>query len=331
MEFLVKKPLHGLDMREQGNSLKLFDCHVHIWHHWFFKDFLSLINIYDVSKMLGIAQPKIKKRLEKQSFAENIVFAYFLSARAFAKLDIPKLLAQVDEAQEKDYSVIKIFFGPRFLDFNAKYDKPYRINDPQLDPVYSRIEDYGMKVLIHVADPDYWYQHKYTNQNKYGTKQDRLDDFVELVEQYTKITWISAHLGCLPENLPQLSDLLDRYPRLYVDTGSTRWMIRELGKNIPNTQKWIKKYQDRILWGSDISSFQLLPRPSFLFRKSRRKQFWGTRYWSHRLFWETSHQAPLPFADNDNPDGTQIHGLNLPEAILHKIYYNNAKNLLKLS
>jgi hypothetical protein len=102
-------------------------------------------------------------------------------------------------------------------------------------------------------------------------------------------------------------------------------MIRELGKDIDKTKQWIKKYQERILFGSDIGNIET--NPKFFLKKARREYFWASRYWSHRLFWETSYQAPLPFKDKDK--GETINGLALSKDILEKIYYENAINLLE--
>jgi hypothetical protein len=137
---------------------------------------------------------------------------------------------------------------------------------------------------------------------------------------------ISAHLGCLPENLTRLGELLDKYPKLFVDTASTRWMIRELGKDVKKSKEWFDKNQDRILFGSDLGNFEF--NLKFFLRKQCREYFWGSRYWSQRLFWETSHQAPLPFKDKDNSNWTNINGLHLSKSTLEKMYFKNAMNLL---
>ncbi|MHA1967009.1 MAG: hypothetical protein ACW964_04320 [Candidatus Hodarchaeales archaeon] len=39
---------------------------------------------------------------------------------------------------------------------------------------------------------------------------------------------------------------------MYADTTSTPWMIRELGKDVKESNEWFEKYQDRILFVSDL-------------------------------------------------------------------------------
>ena len=254
----------------------------------------------------------------------DIIFCNTLSSYDFLRFNVHKLRDQIDKAHTNEISWLKIFLGPMFQRFTRK-KSPFRINDDRLDTVYSLIKDYEMTVLMHVADPDISYNKVYRNLDKYGSKEDRINDFSNILEKFPKLTVISAHLGCLPENLNRLGLLLDNHPQLYIDTASTRWMIRELGNDVKKSKKWFEKYQDRILFGSDLGNFEF--NLKFFFSKNRRKFYWSSRYWSHRLFWETSHHAPLPFKDKDNPRGTMINGLQLSRSTLEKIYH---KNVMKL-
>jgi hypothetical protein len=284
---------------------------------------MEYIQRFGVEKILGIGNGDLKRKLQLKNMAYNIVFCDYLSSSDFLKFKIHKLQGQIDKAHTNEIRYLKIFFGPMSQMF-TRIKKPFRINDPRLDSVYSQIENYDMTVIVHIADPDISYMKKYRNTEKYGLKADRMNDFSNLLGRFPKIPVISAHLGCLPENLLRLGELLDNHPQLLVDTASTRWMIRELGKDVIKSQEWFEKYQDRVLFGSDLGNFEF--NPKFFLSKRRRQFFWGSRYWAQRLFWETSYQAPLPFKDKDNSEWTQINGLNLSQSTLEKIYQKNAKN-----
>ncbi len=320
--FSISNPLVSI---EDKHKYKIFDCHVHIWGHKYVKEYLEYIKKFGVERILGIGNRDLKRKLESNGIVDNIVFCESLSSYDFLKFNVHKLRDQIDKAHINEISHLKIFFGPIFQIF-LRNKSPFRINDHRLDPVYSYIEDYNLTVLMHVADPDISYLKKYKNIKRYGLKNDRINDFSAILENYPKITMISAHLGSLPENLKRLSELLDKHPQLYVDTASTRWMIRELGRDVKKSKEWFEKYQDRILFGSDLRNIEL--NLKFFLSKHRREYFWGSRYWSQRLFWETSHQTPLPFKDKDNPDWTKINGINLSKPTLEKMYYKNAMNLL---
>ncbi len=298
---------------------------MHLWGQRYLDEYLQYIKKFGVERILGIGGLDLKRKLESKNVINNIVFCDYLSSYDFLKFKVHKLQDQIDKAHESEINHIKIFFGPMLQYFNWNKNR-FRINDPRLDSIYSYIEDYDLTVIMHVADPDISYMKKYGKKHKYGLKEDRINDFSDILDRFPKIIMISAHLGSLPENLNRLSELLDKYPQLYVDTASTRWMIRELGKDVKKSKEWFEKYQDRVLFGSDLGNFEL--NIKFFLGKHHRKYFWGSRYWSQRLFWETSNQAPLPFKDKDNPKWTNINGLNLSSSALEKIYYNNAVKLL---
>jgi len=147
-----------------------------------------------------------------------------------------------------------------------------------------------------------------------------MEDFFDVLLRHPKLSMISAHLGCWPENLPYLGNKLDQFANFYLDTSSTRWMIRELGKNPEKSVKWLQKYADRLLFGCDIS----------IIKDFAPIEYWATRYWSQKLFWETNSQAPLAFPDADNPFGTIINGINLSQATLEQMYYKTAFNLFNI-
>jgi len=320
--FSVLNPLTKLEDKHQ---YKIFDSHVHIWGHRYLNEYVEYVKKFGVGKLLGIGDGDLKTKLESKGLANDIIFCTYLNSYDFLKFKVQKLQNQVDKAHTKEIRHLKIFLGPMFQKFT--HNKiPFRINDPRLDPVYSCIEDYDMTVIMHVADPDITYMKKYRNINKYGLKKDRINDFSNILERFPKIPIISAHLGSWPENLDRLGELLDQHSQLNLDTASTRWMIRELGKDLKKSKEWFEKYQDRILFGSDLGNFEF--NVKFFLSKHHRKYYWGSRYWSQRLFWETSYQAPLPFKDKDNPERTYINGLKLSQSTLEKMYFKNAKELI---
>ena len=306
-------------------NFQLFDSHVHLWRMKYVHDFVNYMESIGITHILVMANPKLKPKLERENFNMKIEFCRYLSTGAFSKFDTKKLEEQINEAQKFEIKVIKLFFAPRNY---SRRKCPFRINDLRLGSVYSLLEDYNMKIIVHLADPDIWYQKNQDKLWKFGTKELRINDFSHVLETYPKLRVISAHFGCLPENLPRLGELFDKFPQLYVDTASTRWVIRELGKNKEEAKSWIDNYHDRILFGSDMANLWIDPR--FFFSLKRRKAHWNSRYMSQKLFWETSEIRSLLFKDYDNPNGTIIYGLNLPKKYLENIYFKNALKFFEI-
>ena len=314
MKFNPSDPLVGLSSLD----IILWDAHVHIWDAKAFLPLQKAGEKFGIRRFMGIAQPDVKKQLINNGHGDIITFAYYLPIDAFAKQEPKRIIDAIEEAHSDEYSIVKMWFGPRFLDyFDA--DKPFAINNPLFKPVYALIEDYDLCIDIHVSDPDIWYQTQYNDVERYRTKEKAMEEFRDILRAFPKLKVISVHFNSFPEDLNQIINDLEEFPNLYIDTASTKWMIRELGKNTKETVEFFEKYNDRILFATDLS----------VGWEERDNQYFYSRYWAQRLFWESNYQqVELPFSDNDNPNPpTYINGLNLPSNVLKDFYWNNAKKL----
>ncbi|MFX0122721.1 MAG: amidohydrolase family protein [Candidatus Hodarchaeota archaeon] len=318
MNFNFNDPLAGLAPLKTD----ICDSHVHIWDADAFNDLQTWGHKFGVKRFMGIAQPDVKKTLEQNGHDSEIIFAYYLPMQAFAEKKPESIIKAVDEAHSLDYSITKTWFGPRQIDF-YNTEKLVSISDPIFEPVFTRIEDYGLPLDIHVADPDIWYSTKYQDSERYRTKTQAINEFIEVLERHPSLKVISVHFGCLPEihNLIQLEEIFVKFPNFYIDTASTKWIVRELGKDPQQARDFIIRYQDRILFATDLS----------VGWTDHPENYLPTRYWAQRIFWETDVQkVELPFSDEDNPTPpTFINGLNLPQSVLNRFYWQNAANFFK--
>jgi predicted TIM-barrel fold metal-dependent hydrolase len=316
--FDFNDPLEGL----LPLKTDICDSHVHIWDANAFSDLEKWGHKFGVKRFMGIAQPDVKKTLEQNGKASDIVFAYYLPMQAFAEKKPEIILTAVDEAHSLNYTLTKTWFGPRQIDF-YNTEKLVSISDPIFEPVFTRIEDYGLPLDIHVADPDIWYSTKYQDSERYRTKTQAINEFNEVLERHPSLKVISVHFGSLPEiqNLSKLEEIFKKFPNFYIDTASTKWIVRELGNNPQQARDFIISNQDRILFATDLS----------VGWTDHSESYFPTRYWAQRLFWETDVQkVELPFSDEDNPNPpTFINGLNLPQSVLNRFYWQNAENLFK--
>jgi hypothetical protein len=319
MEFNLARAQDGLP----APPCSIWDAHLHIWDADGFPAYERWAGAFGVTRYLGIAAPEVKRLLEQRGKAENIVFALYLPMDAFAHHDARTLLSAVEEARKSNYAMVKMWFGPRFLDF-ANAQRSFDLSLPEFDGVFSRIEDYALPIDIHVADPDVWYARKYRDAGRYRSKRRAIDEFATVLERHPGLRVISVHFGSLPEpeNLPLLSSLLDNHPNLCIDTASTKWMIRELGRAPGEARDFIIKHQRRILFASDLSV-----------GTDEGADYYATRYWAQRLFWETDvRDVPLPFPDDDSENqATVIRGLNLPRGVLENLYWRNANEFFGVS
>jgi hypothetical protein len=125
------------------------------------------------------------------------------------------------------------------------------------------------------------------------------------------------HVGNYAENLQNVSENLDRFPHMTVDTAAR---IGELGRQPRASQKFFDKYQDRILFGTDASPHATdVPQQTF-----------GDRlYEIYYRFFETNDEYFDYAPASKPPQGRwEISGINLPDQILQKVYNGNAKREL---
>lgn len=209
-----------------------------------------------------------------------------------------------------------------------------KIDDQRFDPMWEAAGAQRMPVAIHTSDPEAFFlptdrfNERYEELSAHPDWSFHGKDFPnnkELQEarnrvmaRHPKTQFVVLHFGD-SENLPYVSELLDRYPNMHVETGAR---IGELGRQPRASRKFFDKYQDRILFGTDA-----VPRGD-----DTPQQVFGERlYEIYYRFLETEDEYFDYAPAAKPPQGRwRIYGIGLPEKILRKVYYENAERLLGL-
>ncbi|MEI7767555.1 MAG: amidohydrolase family protein [Phycisphaerae bacterium] len=197
------------------------------------------------------------------------------------------------------------------------------LDDPAIRQVAQHAYDLGYAFMSHVGDPKSWF----TNPSKYGDGSygsfaDQFAPLDRFLAAYPDRVHMGAHMGGSLEDLPALAQRLDRYPNYIVDTSATKWIIRAIAEGERNQlREFFLRYQDRILFGSDL-----------VVGEHYDWDHYASRYWTHWQQWETTYRGPSPIADPDARNGDpQLVGLDLPDAVLEKIYLTNAQRWLDIT
>lgn len=200
-----------------------------------------------------------------------------------------------------------------------------RIDDNRLDPIWETAAELNLPVLIHVADPVAFFN-PLDNRNErweelqihsdwyfpsppYPSFESLMNSLTNLVQLHSNTTFIAAHVGCYSENLSWVANWLERCPNLYVDIAAR---ISELGRQPYTARKFFLKYADRILFGSDFG-------PDINY------------YRIYYRFLETDDEY-INYSTTEIPlqGRWYIYGVYLPDDVLEKIYFSNAKRVLGL-
>ena len=127
-----------------------------------------------------------------------------------------------------------------------------------------------------------------------------------MIARHPETTFICAHLANDGEDLATVAAWLDDYPNMYVDIDAR---ISELGRQPYAARRFLIKYQDRVLFGTDTT-------PN---REAYRMYF---------RFLETDDEYFDPAGGHHRQGFWMIYGVFLPDDVLAKLYNGNARKIL---
>jgi predicted TIM-barrel fold metal-dependent hydrolase len=280
--------------------------------------------MFDVAAEFGITQivtmcqaddiPPLRAR-----FDDRLVFNGMIGKKSVEEPD-EEAFRNLDRLLELGVKMVKLWSAPRGRERGLFVDAPWRIE------ALRRARAAGIRlVMVHVADPDVWFQTMYADVAKFGTKPDQYMGLERLMNLFPDLIWIGAHMAGDPEHPEHLHALLEKYPNFHIDTSATKWVVREVSPRAAPLRELICRYPDRFLFGSDLVTRHHLLRDHYV-----------SRYWCQRTLWESAWEGSSPIADPDYKPGAGqpatpiLRGLHLPDDVLDAVYYHNAQRLLNL-
>lgn len=208
------------------------------------------------------------------------------------------------------------------LSYRYKNGKLMGVDDPKLDPIWEMCAKYKRPVMIHTADPvafftpldrfnERWHElNEHPGWLFFGEQFPSHDELLEqrnrAIAKHPNTTFICAHFGNNPEDVATVGKWLDAYPNMVIDIDAR---ISELGRQPYTARKFLLKYQDRIMFGTDTTPDR-------------------EAYWMYYRFLETDDEY-FDCAQGHHRQGFwMIYGIFLPDEVLEKLYYKNAERYL---
>jgi predicted TIM-barrel fold metal-dependent hydrolase len=194
------------------------------------------------------------------------------------------------------------------------------VDDPELDPVWQAAARLDIPIFIHTAEPqeffsplDYknerWLELAlFPDRRNYEPGQVKFEELMternNLFKRHPKTRFIAAHFGWHANDLKRAAAMLDAYPNVTVELGA---ILYDLGRQPRAAREFFLKYQDRILFGKDSWQPEEFP---YYWRVFETSDEYFDYYRDYHAFWK-------------------LYGMDLPDQVLKKIYYQNALRVAK--
>ena len=232
-------------------------------------------------------------------------------------------LAQLTSALDSGAAVIKIWknVGMFLRDSAGRY---IQIDDHRLEPFWELAAKRGIPVIAHVGDPAVGWSAPRENdpdmafflasRDEYPYLHPEMPQWREIMaarsrwlRKHATLTVVAAHFGNMADSLNLLAGILDSFPNLYLDTSARTSRLRR--QPLGRVREFVLRYQDRILYGSDIHTI------------GDENSLNSQELASEAL------RINEVLADDWHYYSRE---LALPRPVLEKIYHGNAQRVLKL-
>lgn len=251
--------------------------------------------------------------------------------------DYPKWQAdQLEKAKQAGAVGLKVLktLG-LFLRENLTSGKLVAVDDARFNPMWEAAGALGLPIFIHTADPDAFFTptDRFNERweelgnhpdwsfhgRDFPPKQELLAARNRVIERHPKTTFVCLHMGNHVEDLADVGAALDRYPNMNISTGAR---LGGLGRQPRAARAFFEEYQDRILFGTDA-----IPLPEGAnYPQQTLEPGMFQRYFR---FFETADEHFDYSTAATPPQGRwKISGIDLPDAILEKLYRANALRVL---
>ena len=195
-----------------------------------------------------------------------------------------------------------------------------KIDDPDLDPVWRAAARLDIPMFIHTAEPQEFFSPLdfknerwlelalFADRRNYGPGHVTFDELMternNLFKKHPKTRFIAAHFGWHANDLKRAAAMLDAYPNVVVEAGA---ILYDLGRQPRAAHDFFVKYQDRILFGKDSWQPEEFP---YYWRVFETRDEYFDYYRDYHAFWK-------------------LYGMDLPDVVLKKLYYQNALRVVK--
>lgn len=295
----IIKEVKAYQKEKDYTKFKKIDIHEHVGQKADFEEFLKAMDRFNIRK--AFLMPTGKNYQEKEEIALKIQKKYPKRFIAFANVD------KLGKTAEK-HLVKRIKQGAKGLKLLLWHANIYPkhgtdFNSKPAFRLFKICEQNRLPILVHLG------LGRFPQLNK---------QLEEALATFTKTTFLVAHYLKMAPRLEVVAQFLDKYPNLYTDIsmggGKNRYVsyIQGFRKKFRN---FFREYSDRITWGVD----------TFIYKKKP----YNIRFYNKRIKHDLNLLEERFFYSPFYEENRYLFGLNLPDWILRKIYWENPLRIFK--
>lgn len=206
------------------------------------------------------------------------------------------------------------------------------IDDPVFDPIFEYLQELDILLIGHQGEPkncwlpleemtvdsdrNYFAGHPEYHmflQKEYPTYEAQMDARDNMLKKFPHLRYVGLHLFSMEWSIAEVSKRLDQFPNSLTDLAERICHLQLQAKtNWEGVRDFCIKYQDRIMYGTDVIDDGSVPAAEIAQRFENLWQF-------HYDFFATNKELVAP------EFGGSFKGLDLPQEIVEKIFLSNAR------
>jgi hypothetical protein len=332
-----------------------FDAHVHansddrVFLDLAIKDGFEILSInvdYPDFPLLQ-QQAQIAHKLQAAD-AAHFHFATTFSMRGFGAANwSTDTIKHIDAELERGALAVKVWKNIGMVEKDAS-GHLIMLDDHGFDGVMQHLEERKIPLIAHQAEPkNCWlpldqmttendrsyfrehpeyYMYLHPEMPSYETLMAARDRFVA---RHPALSFVGAHMASIEWSVDELAKFLDAYPNATIDLAARMTQVQyQSQRDYAKVRDFFLRYQDRILYGSDLTEeppganerAQNPPTSTVQFVQEA-DQFWRSDW----IYLATRKSQRI------DAIRAEVKGLALPKAVIDKIYYENARRVFKLS
>lgn len=317
---------------------EIIDGHIHYAHTSYEEDLMSILDGAGIDKLAIVCTPD-EQRLSLVPDALHLKGKHLGKVYVFGGLDISPLFIEPETAGEAFAHYVDVLMemgvdGVKMIEGKAQIRKQLPIPDfdaPVCAPYWEKMAETQTPLIFHVNDPEeFWDADKvpewaremdwFYGDGSYIDNEDQYRQVLNVLDRHPNLKVTFAHFFFLSAQLDRLAEYLDRYPNMHVDLTPGIEMYFNFSADLENARDFFIKYQDRIIYGTDIGARALLTDREAGIEKDESL----ARVEVVRGFLEN--EGPFTLSHLGflfgGPEAV-FKGIHLPDEVLDKIYYHN--------